>query len=420
MLMLMYRSEVARPDACSQKSFLQRSCSELILVPIIIALTIAQSIFFGNTLTQLKISSLAGPALLAAYVGSIVCILLIISTFSSRKVCLLTAVPIIYWLVNTLNARSAISIDDVLLPLELCIFSMFGDEEKRQVYRAFRFYLLISSIIGIAISISYYLSFPISYEIAPYYMESSYSHSMYADYGMCRLLIQPGSQSFRLCGLFTEPGHFGTMLALAICADGCEYWKPSTIIMVIAGLLTSSLAFVIIVVSSIAIKNIADIKQLIVFFIVFIVAIWALSTLTTEGTWLYGILERLGIVGQGSFLDNRTNEQLANAFVEMGFSQWLFGYGSGFTSTLGTGNAGILVSIANNGIVGTCLIFIPLIYYAYKQSRGSIAALVLTTCFVISLYQRADVFELSYFVLLFGGIAGLQEQLLSNRSNQAG
>ena len=64
-----------------------------------------------------------------------------------------------------------------------------------------------------------------------------------------------------MCGIFNEPGWLGTTIGLMLCYEEFEFKKISNWILLIAGLLTYSLAFIIIMIIGFVMRNIDKIKK---------------------------------------------------------------------------------------------------------------------------------------------------------------
>ena len=95
------------------------------------------------------------------------------------------------------------------------------------------------SILGIIASFSFIFKLGLPYEIVPYYFGDEYYINYYFAY-----LYWGGSEGvvFRLCGLFNEPGYFGTVSAILLINEKLHLKRISNLLLFIAGFFTFSAA----------------------------------------------------------------------------------------------------------------------------------------------------------------------------------
>ena len=133
------------------------------------------------------------------------------------------------------------------------------------------------------------------------------------------------------------------------------------------------------------------------------------------------LVNRLSFANGALVGDNRSNSVidgvLAGVLSSPEYRLW--GYGNGYTSTL-TYLGGISTYksyIINFGLFGFGLIFIPPILEAIRQSRMKRTIIIYIICFVLSIYQRPNIYSLSYFAVLYGGIIYMRDTI-ENRVEQ--
>lgn len=288
----------------------------------------------------------------------------------------------------------------------LCLlFALQNDEVKKSVYKCIKWFLIINAIVGIICYISYFLNIGLPYDILPYY--SQRRGQWYIDYHIC-YLYRDGLQ-VRLCGLFNEPGWLGTFLAFYLCAEDLNFKKISNVIIGIAGVLTFSLAYILILVIYFILKNITNWKRCILVVLFAFLYIYALPNIETGNDYVDELISRMVITEEGVLGDNRTSIAFDNVYDSFIKSQDVFlGKGYGYSlSIIGGSNCSIKTDIVDFGIIGTVLLYAPLLSLLVYKSKRNKNAIVFLACAAISLYQRPWLFEVSNFMLVLGAVAYL-------------
>lgn len=294
-----------------------------------------------------------------------------------------------------------------LSAIAFCVLYCFFDDERRaSVFRCFKYILVAESAIGIICFASYLLQLGIPYTLA-YRADGVF----YVNYHLC-YLMSTYDVVIRFCGLFDEPGFFGTFAAFFLCADGLNFKKKENVILLIGGLLSLSLAFVLMLILYYIMKNVYKWKKWIYIVVVGISFLFLLPNLQTENPYLDTLVERMTIDDEGLKGDNRTG-RLFQAVWERAINDDMIysGYGAGYAEYFGTseteGIASIKSYVVNFGIIGTLIIFIPVFITAIRQSfilkNNDIILYTLIT--YISLYQRPCLFVPAYFIVFLCGIS---------------
>lgn len=279
------------------------------------------------------------------------------------------------------------------------LFAAISNEKKYLCFVTFRDYLVLSSFLGIIAYISFVTGIPLPHTTVPLYGGLMGS---YINYGFTYLDFLDG---LRLCGLFNEPGYFGTILALTLIASNFNMKRISNVVMLIAGILTASMAFFTLVGLYVFFVNIYKPKRLITILLVFFVSSFVLiKTGIVPQTLVDHILGRF-VFEDGKFVgDNRSSTAIDDAFTNMFKSSkvW-FGYGDHLPvdqeSTLT-----YKFYVLQYGIIGALLTWGVLLFASLKTSKCSLSVLTFIALFFISIYQRPGIFVLCYFVVLFGGV----------------
>lgn len=273
---------------------------------------------------------------------------------------------------------------------------------KIGVVKLFKLYLLMTSIIGIICFFSYILGLPINYKITEYY---SRPENQYINYGICYLFR--GGLSLRLCGLFNEPGYFGTVLGLVLCVENFNFKKKSNIVLFFAGCLSFSLAFIMIYILYLLLSNFK--RFLFCIFIIGILPI-LINIIPDNQYTVYEInnlLLRLTITENGLVGNNRSTIKLDNAIKLQNddFTSIIFGKGAGYANKVSQGHFTYKSYYLNYGLAGFFLILCFPMIIAVLKSLPNYKALAFVIVFGISIMQRPDLYSsIEYFAILFGGI----------------
>ncbi len=396
-----------RREKSVRKGILETSLSrsrkkDALLAGAFVLLAFVQGWAISDGGASLSAAPLAAPLLYTSYAVLIV-VALIIFFDRDSKVWLLTFAPIAFWLYSTINSYSGIKIGGILIPFELTLFSMLSAGVQARCFTWYRRVLVVVSALGIVAYLSYVMSLPVSYNVVDYYYLSEQG-SRFVDYGFGYLLLTAYSGTVRLCGIFNEPGYFGTILALILIAEDFDVRKPGNLIMAIAGIMTLSMAFVLLFSIGLLISVAKNGKRAGFVLVVLCLILFCFSNTETGSELIGSLLARVGLIGEGG-LDNRTTSALDSIMLSITGINILFGYGDGAAQTLGgVGNAGIKVSYVDGGLVGMALLCLPIIVSALSIARGNKVAYILIGCLALSIYQRSNIYILPYFIVIFGGI----------------
>lgn len=313
------------------------------------------------------------------------------------------------WVYNSIGA----SVSSTLLCI---LFALQSENIKTNVYKLIKWFLVITAAVGIVCYVSYVFDLGLPYETVPYY--SGRSSQSYINYRVCYIYFDH-TMSTRLCGLFNEPGWFGTFLAFYLCAENLKLNKISNMIILLAGILTFSLAFVLIILFYYMIANIMNWKR---WFWVALLCFFYLAVLPqikTGNAQADTLIDRMVITKEGLKGANRNTDDFNRAFQKaMRGKAALFGMGSGYYITVGGagGNCSIKSDIMDFGIVGTMAMYVPVFIFLIYKSRWNRKAIFFLICIAISLYQRPWLFEVSNFILSLGAVSYLNEKALYEKN----
>ena len=245
--------------------------------------------------------------------------------------------------------------------------------------------------------------------ISEYYTDESFAS--YASYYVSNILVLSlNNYDFsRLCGLYNEPGLLGTVCALLLSADSFKH-KRASIVLLIAGILTFSAAFWLLLVLFFAMRTLfyGSIRTKIVS-ACFLLVFFYLVNQSYDNVILENFFNRFRLEDGKLNGDDRMNSSLQmywNATLK-DTHKLLWGYGSYIKVE---GSSSIVSLIVKHGIIGTIAFMLPLLIASFKQTNKSIEALIYVLMFMISIYQRPQVFNAMYFVMLIGGIEYIKNQ----------
>ena len=284
----------------------------------------------------------------------------------------------------------------------LCIgFGLSDDESQLNAFKLFRKIWIIISAISIVCYISYILKLPIPYTEVIFYNHNA--EETYINYGIT--FIYKAGNYLRLCGICNEPGYFGTVTALILCADNLNLKKVGNIIMIIASLFTFSLAFALIIFLYLIIKSFKNIKVLAILLLLVGAYIFVIPKLNFENENIIRLIDRLSIIYDGSLKTARSNSVLDSLLEDTMNKHPIFGLGDGYVSSLALKRIGSYkAKLVDWGIGGCLLIWGTLFLSTFLEKKRTISSIAFLIVFFASIYQRFDVMNLPYILLLIGGI----------------
>ena len=318
---------------------------------------------------------------------------------------MLVLCPFIYWIFRMLYSYGHANFFSIIDPILLSAFCLLCSSSKIKVFEAFRIVMFVISVFGIIACVLYLIGIP-PLSIKDYY--DTLSSAQYADYGFAYLVID-NFVFFRLCGLFNEPGLFATLAALVLIADKCRL-NFINIMIFIACLFTFSVAFFALMAIYLLIRLIysRSIWTKLLIIGIGVGMIFILSMEFEDDNVMY-LFSRLQFEDGKLMGDSRVSSQLDYYWqILMGDSNKLwFGYGSyiGYT-----GSSSYKMLILNYGLFGVICIFTPFLFTVLKIAKKNMDSLALVAIFLVSMYQRPQIFNLAYFIILFGGLYAIKQE----------
>ena len=285
--------------------------------------------------------------------------------------------------------------------LLLLSFSLLSARDMADIMQKYRYFLIVSSALGLIAIFDYTVGLGIPHSIVPFYEDNV---GVYIDYKFSYIHLESW---LRLCGLFNEPGYFGTFLGFALVQEKFNMKKVGNIILLIAGIFTFSLAFYAIVIIGLML-TINNRKMFLKVSIFIATLVLIVPYIAQKYEHVEFILERLEFDSSSKRFvgDNRTTSDFDLIIDRFNNSdKVLFGYGSGYLSSFHLKNvSSYKTALVERGYLGFMLTYGLLLLCALGETRKQRDAIVFILCFAASIYQRPGIFTMDYFLLLFGGV----------------
>ena len=330
-----------------------------------------------------------------------------------RKDLFQTIPMIIFVIISSFHTYDgSISFSGFLFSILWIIFALAPDNIKKRTFIYFKNAFIIICIAGIICYLSYDLNLFLPYKVVNYYNNNATVEN-YIDYKFIFLYRASSSISLvRLCGICNEPGYFGTICALILCASSLNLKKKSNIIILIAGFLTFSLAFIITLVIYLLLKYLKDFRTVILTVLLTCFYLFLLPNIYTGNPTIDRFIQRMTITDEGLAGDNRTTDELEYVFDDVVKNKPLFGYGEGYlkTQNLKGGVSSYKTYIIQYGFVGCILLWGSLLLAALYKNKNYLS-IIYIIAFFVNIYQRPNIMTLQYQILLFGGLAFINAKL---------
>lgn len=328
-------------------------------------------------------------------------------------VCIM-ATPLIYWLFGTFYVCKGGGRIGSLSDLAICIgFALQDKSIKKDVYNLIKKYFLITSILGIICYIVYILKLPLPYTKLPIYGDTTGAEfekwgTSIVNYHIS-YIYDSGVSIVRLCGLYNEPGWFGTFLAFYLCSEKLNLKKWQNKIIFIAGCLTLSLAFFLILIIYWLISSLNNWKRWFLISITFVFILFVVPNFRTGNAAIDFVLDRLTIKNGTWEGDDRGTAEFDKNFELLFDSPRVFiGRGAG-ARVLAGGSISIKADIMDFGILGTMIIYLPIFYVLFCDGGKNKYVTRFLICIAASLYQRPWLFEPTNFFLTLSAVAYIRD-----------
>lgn len=334
--------------------------------------------------------------------------------------CSLGAFFIVIWVYILTTGTENISylkIGNYFVLIFILEFFLLTDYDKNAVFDKFSLVFAISLVPSIIISMITLLGFEFSYHIlTPEHIGKMLAGFYYKNY-IGAVTLHPSYPGYsRLCGMFDEPGVVGTFAALFLVGDNLRLkCSLKNIIIMLAGILSLSLAFYILIFIAYTVKNLTkNIFKFLMILIMLFLMYNSTRTLLLDKFYFLNLFEERFTIQNGMIIgNNRTSisfDMEFNKFIRGNIFKVLFGYGSDASNNnpLMFGSSSYKSLIYDYGIVGFIMILGWIIYATIKKTSLERTSLILMIVFIFSIYQRPNVLSIPYLLLLFGGYSNLK------------
>lgn len=325
---------------------------------------------------------------------------------------------VIFWFLRITDNYNLEGANGVMF-LMLISFLFLDRYSMNEVYKKYRNIMILVSALGIIAYLNVIVQlFPI--EIYPYY--EGLEGALY--FVMGPIYVYANAETgIRLCGIFNEPGYLGTVLALILCVEKYNLRNKGNVIMLVASICTMSFAFYLISFLYLFFKNIGNIKKIMigVASIVTVLVLLNLFPLFVNieeiSPGVENLISRFSVTENGKFSgDNRTDLYVDEAFEKIFYSEKIiYGNGGGYARSIASkGTSSIVLMIVDYGFLGIIISYGTLLLSSLVFNKVTVSSLAYILVFFISTYQRPDIFLLTYFVLLFGGLVRINSMEMGN------
>ncbi|MGN4253606.1 polymerase [Bacillus cereus group sp. MYBKT14-1] len=313
----------------------------------------------------------------------------------------------------------------VLVPFVLLI-----NEIKLKIYDWFIKIIAISYIPAIIVAFLLLLGIDLSWDNLISYSASKSNYRQYlwsANYAVYygfseQYFFSYGGSIDRICAMFNEPGVVGTVSALILISKKLKLGRLYEKIILIAGILSLSMAFYTLIGLYLLIKNK---KHLILFFIAYIL----LFSFTPKDSYLYNrILYRFEINSEGLAGNNRTNEGFEYVYKDFkagNIKEQFLGIGEKeyFNKALNYKSEALSwkTFMVINGYLLFILHVLFFLYLCLKEKKK--ASIIFAVFYFMAIYQRPFDFSLGYWLIFFAGILyslNKEENTVDNKSLSRG
>lgn len=331
-----------------------------------------------------------------------------------KKNIVLLIVPFTYFAILIFHTYGGYKGEYILALCVISAFMLMEDRMKAKTFTVFYWILQIANIISLIFYIAYIFDLKFPMEEVLYYRSiyENTGESYYCKLGIFAIIYN------RLCGFFNEPGALGTICGFMYIIVYGKRSKLEEAILLITGMCTLSLAFVMIIFIFFLIKPMKDYKLKIISIIAVFIIFIALPYIDFHNDYLNYLAQRCKINGFKLVGDSRSSSVFQDMFNElMKSSKRYWGYGVGYISSLDNigGNAGIKTFIYDFGIIGTAimlLVWTAVGIYKSKDKYNYIYIII----FLISLYQRVYLRNIYAYIIFFGAIVW-RNQLNEEKKN---
>ncbi len=226
----------------------------------------------------------------------------------------------------------------------------------------------------------------------------------------------------RFCGPFVEPGHLGTLCALVLFADGFDFKKKETIVLLVALLMTLSLSgyvlgFFAYVFTRLIDKKISAKTVLLVSLGLLLVIMVAKFFNGGDNVLNEKIISRLDMTDEDSLAAATHSTGDFNYYFALLFNNMnllLFGYGEDMVEWIQqathSSGSGFVFFVVKHGIVGFIMSILFYMVYAMR-SRNKRLARIFFVFIMLAIYQRSYASSAAWIMCFVYGLTSFEQRL---------
>ena len=293
------------------------------------------------------------------------------------------------------------------------LFCMMKPRVWHYGFRVYRIFLVVTSLFGIVAFGAFLTGVIQPLDTVEYYNNSGGQNAMYIVYPLSYLVVgsTDGIEAIRLSGLFNEPGYFGTILALALIADGLDIRNIGSWIMLITGTFTLSFAFFVLIAMYWGFRAMKNAKTLLKIAALSALCLFLILPLIPEDSSVGWLVQRFSYDKDENKVagDDRTTSAFEMYWDQtVANGQIIFGQGGGFFNNKDVGSLSCKKVIVEHGFVFSFMMWGLLFFACMHFKQRKMAWWILLICFFASVYQRPSIFLYSYMLILFGGMKNIE------------
>lgn len=286
------------------------------------------------------------------------------------------------------------------IPLISIFFLALKPVEQMRIFYHFVNILTVIYAIGL---ISYLLSvLGLNIRLGTAIAPNTFKNPYYVFFGHVE---ETGLPIYRFSSIFDEAGVVGTINGLILSITGISFRNMKSVILLLAGLISFSLAFYIILL--LIMLSTMNLKKIILSIIVLIVIVTI-----TKDRFSELIASRLVIQNGRLVGDNRTDiefDTFYDLFISKGGNDLIFGRGVGYAQSIedSAGVSSYKTVVLNYGIVGVVLFvgfYLFSVWFNFRTKQEWFVCFI----FIISAYQRPDLLYYYCLTIFIGGLAYLR------------
>ena len=317
----------------------------------------------------------------------------------------------------------------------LWTLAIFTENQRQRCFQLFYSIFTISLLPSIIAWLWLVAGFPLDFETIPR-RNTLMGGEVYTFPGIIfdgynSIVLPWGGVLFRLCGMYDEPGMVGTISALILAALRFQVNDWRSIILFVAGIMSFSLAFVVLgtigfLGRAIVLKKITPVFALIPLLLAASLTL-GFITLPTPSERQHSItystvtgttkLEIGRHIRSPTYINNRTlpaMEELISEYWNSDLTTIIFGIASDASVVRGGESQVWTRILTNHGIVGFCLLLIGCSIYAWvvwQRSGFSPFVMLFFAVFVFSFYQRPVIWmPYTLIIMLCGPFVLIESQ----------